>query len=146
MSARSPRRCGGGELPDAGVGRSRVAVDRPLTTAERGRAPRAADPEQLAAANGGPPPDAWDLKRAAAFLGLSPRTLERYVARRMVPVIVYPPARVEPGKKGSKPMLAFDPTELAAWRDRHKVVRVTPPGAGMRAEPIERDGQTRGRG
>ena len=65
------------------------------------------------------PPDGWKLPRAAAFLGLSTRTLERYVARRMVPCIVYESARGE-----GKPMIAFDPSELAAWRDKRKVGRM----------------------
>ncbi|HEX5178197.1 MAG TPA: hypothetical protein VFW04_02600 [Gemmatimonadaceae bacterium] len=69
-------------------------------------------------------PDAWDLPRAASFFGVSPRTLERWVARRVVPCIVYPPARVEEGTKGTKPIIAFDPDELAAWRDHHKVGRL----------------------
>lgn len=68
-------------------------------------------------------PDAWDIRRAALFFGVSPRTLERWVARRVVPCIVYPPARVEDGK-GTKPIIAFDPDELAAWRDHHKVGRL----------------------
>lgn len=67
--------------------------------------------------------DAWDLRRAALFLGLSPRTLERYVARRMVPCIVYESARGE-----GKPMIAFDPDELAAWRERRKVGRMARAG------------------
>jgi len=74
------------------------------------------------------PPDAWSLQRAALFLGVSPRTLERYVARRMVPCIVYPPARVAPGMRGSKAMIVFDPAELAAWRDSRKVGRLARAG------------------
>ena len=65
------------------------------------------------------PPDGWKLDRAAEFLGISPRTLERYVARRMVPCIIYESARGESGK----PIIVFDPLELAAWRDEHKVGR-----------------------
>jgi len=64
--------------------------------------------------------DAWDLKRAALFLGLSPRTLERYVARRMIPCILYPSAT----KDDARPRIAFDPDELAAWRDQRKVGRM----------------------
>ena len=70
------------------------------------------------------PPDAWSLRRTALFLGVSPRTLERWVARRMIPCIVYPAARVEEGTKGTKPIIAFDPDELAAWRDQQKVGRL----------------------
>lgn len=104
-----------------------------------------------------PPADGWKLPRAAQFLGLSPRTLERYVARRMVPCIIYPPARVDEAdaagadavgadaagasgaatveastrgegkprktEKGMKPIVVFDPDELAAWRAKHKVGR-----------------------
>lgn len=65
------------------------------------------------------PPDGWKLERAAEFLGISTRTLERYVARRMVPCIIYESARGESGK----PIVVFDPWELAAWRDEHKVGR-----------------------
>lgn len=72
----------------------------------------------------GPGADAWDIGRAAAFLGVSGRTVERWVARRVVPCIVYPPARVEEGKKGKKPIIVFDPAELAAWRDQQKVGRL----------------------
>jgi len=71
-----------------------------------------------------PGANAWALGRAALFLGVSPRTLERWVARRVVPCIVYPPARVENGKQGTKPIIAFDPDELAAWRDQQKVGRL----------------------
>lgn len=71
-----------------------------------------------------PGADAWDLARGASFLGVSTRTLERWVARRVVPCIVYPAARVEEGKKGTKPIIAFDPDELAAWRDQQKVGRL----------------------
>lgn len=67
--------------------------------------------------------DAWDLKRAATFLGVSPRTLERYVARRMVPVIVLPAARVEGerGARGTRPIITFDPAALAEWRGQYAV-------------------------
>jgi len=69
-----------------------------------------------------PSPDAWRLKRAAEFLGLSPRTLERYVTRRLVPCIVYESAR-SAGTRDARPIVAFDPVELAAWRESHKIGR-----------------------
>ena len=66
-----------------------------------------------------PKQDAWDLKRAAQFLGVSPRTLERWVAKRLVGgLIVY----TEPARgAGEKTIIAFDPDELAAWREKHMV-------------------------
>lgn len=66
------------------------------------------------------PPDAWDLKRAALFLGISPKTLQRYVAKRAVPCILFPSARTD----SDRPIIVFDPAELAAWRDAHKVGRM----------------------
>jgi hypothetical protein len=59
------------------------------------------------------PPDAWRVPRAALFLGVSDKTVERWVAQRMIPgTIVYPPGRGE----GSKPIIAFDPVGLAQFR------------------------------
>jgi len=66
------------------------------------------------------PADAWDAKRAALFLGLSVKTLQRYVAKRAVPCILFPSARTD----SDRPIIVFDPIELAAWRDEHKVGRM----------------------
>jgi len=66
------------------------------------------------------PADAWDAKRAALFLGLSVKTLQRYVAKRAVPCILFPSARTD----SDRPIIVFDPVELAAWRDEHKVGRM----------------------
>lgn len=65
------------------------------------------------------PPDAWDLDRASRFLGMSKRTLERYVAKRKVPCIVYE----SPGE-GERPLIRFNPLELAEWRRQREVARV----------------------
>ena len=89
--------------------------------AERLEGQRASVPSYEPASNSA---DAWNLERAARFFGVSQRTLERWVGRRVVPCIVYPPARVEEGTKGTKPIIAFDPGELAAWRDQQKVGRL----------------------
>lgn len=67
------------------------------------------------------PPDAWRAPRAAAFLGVSEKTIERWAAKRIIPgMIVYPPAREDEatpgGKKGTKPIIAFDPVALARFR------------------------------
>lgn len=73
------------------------------------------------------PPDAWDLPRAARFLGVSERTLSRWASERRVPgLIVYDPPKPDAkrGTKGSKPMLAFDPAELARWRRQFTIGKV----------------------
>lgn len=72
--------------------------------------------------------NAWDLKRAAEFLGVSPRTLERYVDQRIVPgLIVLPPAR-----GGARSMLRFDPVILAKWRAEKTI--------GLPTHPAKRAG------
>ncbi|HEX6814290.1 MAG TPA: hypothetical protein VF102_01355 [Gemmatimonadaceae bacterium] len=52
---------------------------------------------------------------------MSSRTLERYVQQRAIPCIVYAPARGGPDTTKPRPMIAFDPAEIIAWRDAHKV-------------------------
>lgn len=61
------------------------------------------------------PPDAWKLERAATLLGVSSRTLKRYVQKRTVPCIIY-----ESTTDGDKPMIRFDPRDLAAWARQPK--------------------------
>ena len=89
-------------------------------TSERGSLPTAPEPSPAAAPLAREiPPDAWDLARAARFLGMSTRTLERYVAKRRVPCIVY-----ESPTEGDRPLIRFNPRELAAWRQEREVARV----------------------
>jgi len=54
-------------------------------------------------------------QRAAQFLGMSVRTLDRYVTERKIPCIIY--------ENGERPMIVFDPADLAAWRDQRKLGR-----------------------
>lgn len=49
--------------------------------------------------------DAWDVRRAAAFLGVKEKTLYRLAAEGSVPSF----------KVGGA--LRFDPAKLAAWRE-----------------------------
>jgi len=68
------------------------------------------------------PSDAWRRPRAAAFLGIAVRTLDRLVDQGRVPCIVYPAVRVKKdGRKDARPMIAFDPDDLARYRASYKV-------------------------
>jgi len=46
---------------------------------------------------------------------MSVRTLDRYVTERKIPCIIY--------ENGERPMIVFDPADLAAWRDQRKLGR-----------------------
>lgn len=78
-------------------------------------------PPKVTPSHGAIRPDAWKMPRAAAFLGISVRTLERLVGARKVPCIEYPPVRLTEGGRGVRPIIVFDPDDLAAYRDKHRV-------------------------
>ena len=60
----------------------------------------------MISSNGGVLEDAWDVRRAALFLGISEKTLYRWAAEGRVPCF----------KLGG--LLRFAPSELATWRSQ----------------------------
>jgi len=53
-------------------------------------------------------------KDAAALLGISPRTLERYVAEAQIPYIRLP-------RRGERSPIRFSRSQLRKWLDQHTV-------------------------
>ena len=53
-------------------------------------------------------------KDAAALLGISPRTLERYVAESQIPYIRLP-------QRGERAPIRFSRSQLRRWLDQHTV-------------------------
>lgn len=62
------------------------------------------------------------IARAAEILGVSEKTMERYVAQRRVPAYALPPAREgKKGTRGTKPILTFDEDELIAFAEQFRI-------------------------
>jgi excisionase family DNA binding protein len=55
-----------------------------------------------------------NCKDAAALLGISPRTLERYVAETQIPYIRLP-------RRGERGPIRFSRSQLRKWLDQHTV-------------------------
>jgi excisionase family DNA binding protein len=55
-----------------------------------------------------------NCKDAAALLGISPRTLERYVAEAQIPYIRFP-------QRGDRAPIRFSRSQLRKWLDHHSV-------------------------
>ena len=55
-----------------------------------------------------------NCKDAAALLGISPRTLERYVAEGQIPYIRLP-------QRGERAPIRFSRSQLRKWLDQHTV-------------------------
>lgn len=66
-------------------------------------------------------PEGIKLAEAAKVLGVSEKTLERYVAQRRIPAFAMPPARVGQGTRGTKPILVFDRAEVLAFREQFRI-------------------------
>ena len=66
------------------------------------------------------PPLVMDVKRAAAYIGVSMWVLRRYINLALLPTVQYPSAKV-PGHRSRRTLLAV--ADLEAFVNRHRTTQ-----------------------